>query len=104
MNKIRRTDSQADEVERLTALVKQHPLPDFVTGFVFEFGDVQGEPAVGIVFQLAHDLPSAASDAQRWIGEANALADDIRKHIIDSGETRFPYARFDVMSAPDAQR
>jgi hypothetical protein len=104
MNEIRRRDQEADEIARIRAIVGRHALPDFVEGFHLRFGlDPADEPGVWIVFHTRGDLPAHQSEADRWIAEMNRLASVVREDILESGEERFPYFRFEpTATIPEA--
>jgi hypothetical protein len=96
MNEIRRKGRQAEQTAAIQAVVDRRQYPDFVDGYHLRFGaDSNDEPAVWIVFHTRGDLPRDSAEADRWVAEMGALANEVRDDILESVENLFPYFRFE---------
>ena len=102
MNQIPRRDRYSEEENRIREIVERHALPDFVTGFDVRLGDIEGDPAMWIVFRTDGDLKPNDPELPRWIAEIHALETAIKHDVFTSDEERFPYFRFEPETSMDA--
>ena len=47
------------------------------------------------MFHTRGDLPRDSAEADRWVAEMGALANEVRDDILESVENLFPYFRFE---------
>ena len=74
----------------------RHALPDFITGFEVRLGDIDGDPAMWIVFQTLPGPKSWGPEAARHVSAMNSLQDGIMPDLLEAFEDRFPYFRYEA--------
>lgn len=87
----------AEDMRRVEEAVRQHPLPDYVTGFDVEFGEFDGDPALWVWFKLRNGgSPSEerVEEVRSHLDELNALASEVRTDLLRLDLGRWPYIRF----------
>jgi hypothetical protein len=95
MNEIRRRDRDADEIARIREIVARHELPDFVTGYEVRLGEVEGDPALWIIFRVAGGPPADRLGRERRVTELRSLEKGLRSELLGALQERFPYVRFE---------
>jgi hypothetical protein len=99
MNQIPKRDRYAEEVARIREIVGRHPLPDFVTGFDVRLGELDGDPAMWVVFKL-HNMvvPEDVALAKRSRVQL-ALRQAVTRDLLDIVDDRYPYIHFESEQA-----
>lgn len=88
-----------DDLRRVEARVRTHPLPPYVGGFDVQFDNTwDGEPAVWILFRLTDD----SHPSQQVLDEMNALARDVRRDLYAVAPDRAAFVRFTPPPEPAA--
>ena len=95
MNQIPRRDRYAEEEDRIREIVGQHPVPSFVTGFQVRLGDIDGDPAVWIVFKTIRDAEPEGEELERQVAQRSALRNAVHSELLDALDNRYPYIRFE---------
>jgi hypothetical protein len=94
MNEIRRTNPDAEEMSRLTAIVGSHSFPDFVTGFDLELGEFQDDPVAWITFHITGGDALPFKELQAQSNAIRPLQDELTSALLDQSPARFPFFRY----------
>ena len=83
-------------VAKVREIVGQHKLPDFIVGFDVRPGDIDGDPAIWVVFKTAHGPNEWGAEAERQVTAVRSLQDTLMPELLDAFEDRFPYFRYEA--------
>jgi len=86
--------------DKVREIVGRHRLPDFITGLDVRLGDVEGDPAMWVVFRTTPGPTSWSSEAERRVAGITAVKDALLPDLLDAFEDRFPYFRFESDRGP----
>ncbi|MDT7949904.1 MAG: hypothetical protein RQ966_00210 [Acetobacteraceae bacterium] len=102
MNDVRPPVRAAQEIARAREIVARHELPDFITGFEIELGEMEGEPALYVVYSAAPFDGAPGQDEILRRAEAYGQIDHvILTELLHAFEDRLPYSKI-VRADPSA--
>ena len=91
-----------DTVAKVREIVARHPLPDFIVNLDVRLGDIDGDPAMWLVFRMTPGPEYQNAELERRVAEMNALEKAVRPELLETFDDRFPYIRYEPMRAVKA--
>ncbi len=83
-------------VAKVRDIVGRYKLPDFIVGFDVRPGDIDGDPAIWVVFRTAPGPNEWGAEAERQVTAVRLLQDTLTPELLDAFEDRFPYFRYEA--------
>lgn len=88
-----------DAIAKVHEIVDRYPLPDFVLGYDVRLGDIDGDPALWVVFHVTPGPNQIDDEMRRRIADMDVLEAVIRPELLLAFEERFPYFRYEPVPA-----
>ena len=89
----------ANEIARAREIVSRFELPDFITGFDIELGEMEGEPALHVVYAAApFDGPPDMEEVLRRADAYGQIDQIILTELLHAFDDRVPYSH--IVRAP----
>ena len=75
-------------------------LPDFIMGYDIRLGDIDGDPALWLVFLTLPGPRHQDPEVDRRVAAMNALERVVMPKLLAAFEDRFPFIRYEPVRMP----
>lgn len=94
--------NDVETINKVREVIARHAFPDFIMGYDIRLGDIDGDPAMWLVFQTLPGPGHQDIEVDRRISAMNALEGAMMPELLAAFDDRYPYIRYEPVRIPKA--